>query len=74
MLCQLGRRTDTDLELLQHVVESNVDDPSFWLRKAIGWALRDLARADPDWVRGEVDRLDGRLSPLSRREALKHLS
>ena len=51
-----------------------MDDPSFWLRKAIGWALRDLARTDPDWVRAEVDRLDGRLSALSRREAVKHLS
>ncbi len=74
VICQLGRRADTDLELLRHAVESNVDDPSFWLRKAIGWALRDLARTDPDWVRAEVDRLDGRLSALSRREALKHLS
>ncbi|GAA2143585.1 DNA alkylation repair protein [Nocardioides koreensis] len=74
VICQLGRGADTDLELLRHAVESNVDDPSFWLRKAIGWALRDLARTDPGWVRAEVARLDGRLSALSRREALKHLS
>ncbi|MFC4786522.1 DNA alkylation repair protein [Nocardioides sp. MAHUQ-72] len=74
VICQLGRRDATDLDLLRHAVEANVDDTSFWLRKAIGWALRDLARTDPDWVRAEVDRLDGRLSGLSRREALKHLS
>ncbi len=74
VLCQLGRRADTDLDLLRYTVECNVDDESFWLRKAIGWALRDLARTDPEWVLAEVDRLDGRLSPLSRREALKHLS
>ena len=74
VICQLGRRSDTDLDLLRYAVESNVDDASFWLRKAIGWALRDLARTDPDWVRAEVERLEGRLSALSRREALKHLS
>lgn len=74
VICQLGRRDATDRGLLRHAIESNVDDSSFWLRKAVGWALRDLARTDPDWVVAEVARLGGRLPPLSRREALKHLS
>ena len=43
----------------------------FFLRKAIGWALRDYARTDPGWVRTFVAARE--LSPLSRREALKHL-
>jgi 3-methyladenine DNA glycosylase AlkD len=73
VLCQLRHGPDTDTALLAAVVERNVDDPSFWLRKAIGWALRQYARTDPDWVRAEVATLDGRLSGLSRREALKHL-
>ncbi len=73
VICQVGHRADTDLDLLRHAVEANVDDPTFWLRKAIGWALRQHARTDPDWVRAEVDRLGDRLSGLSRREALKHL-
>src|SRR5438552_1134257 len=58
---------------LRHAVEATVAAPTFWLRKAIGWALRDHARTDPDWVRAEVARLGDRLSGLSRREALKHL-
>ena len=41
------------------------------LRKAIGWALRDYARTDPAWVRSFAETRE--LSPLSRREALKHL-
>ena len=41
------------------------------LRKAIGWALRDYARTDPDWVRAFV--ATHPLSPLSVREATKHL-
>jgi len=73
VLAQLRRKGDTDLDLLQFAVEGNVDDTSFWLRKAIGWALRSYAATDPDWVRAEVDRLGDRLSGLSRREALKHL-
>ena len=73
VLCQVGRGPATDTDLLRHAVEANVADRSFWLRKAIGWALRDFARTDPDWVRAEVDRLGDRLSGLSRREALKHL-
>ncbi|QIG42790.1 DNA alkylation repair protein [Nocardioides anomalus] len=73
LICQLGHRGATDLDLLTWAIEQNVDDPSFWLRKAIGWALRQHARTDPDWVRAEVARLGGRLSGLSRREAMKHL-
>jgi 3-methyladenine DNA glycosylase AlkD len=74
VICQLGHQAETDLDLLRLAIEANVDDPSFWLRKAIGWALRQHARTDPDWVRAEVDRLGDRLSGLSRREALKHLN
>ena len=48
-------------------------DTSFWIRKAIGWALRQYARTDPDWVRATVAEYGDRLSGLSRREALKHL-
>lgn len=73
VICQLGLRTDTDLDLLVHAIDANVDDPTFWLRKAIGWALRDYARTDPGWVQAEVLRHGDRLSGLSRREALKHL-
>jgi 3-methyladenine DNA glycosylase AlkD len=73
VICQINHGASTDLELLRHAIEANVDDPSFWLRKAIGWALRQHARTDPAWVRAEVARLGGRLSGLSRREALKHL-
>lgn len=73
VLCQLGARDDIDLDLLRHAIEANLDDASFWLRKAIGWALRDRARTDPAWVRAEIERLGDRLSALSRREATKHL-
>ena len=73
VICQLRHREDTDLDLLREAIDVNLDDESFWLRKAIGWALRQHARTDPGWVLAEVERWGDRLSPLSRREALKHL-
>jgi 3-methyladenine DNA glycosylase AlkD len=71
ILGQLGRRDRVDLALLADAIEPNRADPEFFVRKAIGWALREVARWDPDWVRAYVDRVE--LSPLSRREATKHL-
>ena len=59
--------------LLRAAIEPNLEDASFWIRKAIGWALRQHARTDPDWVRATVQEYGDRLSGLSRREALKHL-
>ena len=72
VLAQIGAKDRTDRALLAEVVEATLADPDFSARKAIGWALRDLARTDPAWVREFVDSHPG-LSPLSRREALKHL-
>lgn len=72
IISQLGRRDRTDRLLLAEAIEPSIGDREFFLRKAIGWALRDLARTDPTWVLAYVERTD--LSPLSRREALKHLS
>jgi 3-methyladenine DNA glycosylase AlkD len=68
---QLGLRDRVDLDLLAEVIEPNREDPEFFVRKAIGWALREVARSHPDWVREYV--AGHELSPLSRREALKHL-
>jgi 3-methyladenine DNA glycosylase AlkD len=74
VLAQLRHGPDTDTSLLHDAIVANLDDRSFWLRKAIGWALRSYSYTDPDWVVAEVDDLAGRLSGLSRREALKHLN
>jgi 3-methyladenine DNA glycosylase AlkD len=73
ILSQLRHEERTDLSLLEDVIEPNLDDHEFFVRKAIGWALRQYARTDPVWVREFVDRHTHRISGLSRREALKHL-
>lgn len=71
IIAQLGRREDLDRPLLADVIIPNLADTEFFIRKAIGWALRDAARSDPEWVRAFV--ATHPLSPLSAREALKHL-
>jgi 3-methyladenine DNA glycosylase AlkD len=71
VIAQLGAREHTDTALLAEVIEVNAADPEFFVRKAIGWALRDLAKSEPAWVRHFL--AGHELSPLSRREAAKHL-
>jgi len=71
VICQIGLKQATDTELLTDTIAPNLDDRDFFLRKAIGWALREYAKTDPDWVRAFV--AGHELSPLSRREALKRL-
>ena len=78
ILCQLRHKDRTDLELLRHAVECNLEGSphgkEFFVRKAVGWALREEAKTDPRWVLDLVEEHRGALSGLSRREALKHLS
>ena len=78
ILCQLGSKAATDTDLLAHVLEQNLEDSrhgrEFFIRKAVGWALRQHARVDPEWVVDFVAAHHDRLSGLSRREALKHVA
>ena len=73
ILCQLAFREETDAALLHACIEPSLGSSEFFLRKAIGWALRQHARTDPDGVRRYVAENATRLSGLSRREATKHL-
>lgn len=71
IISQLLRRERYDRDLLTTAILENAEDRDFFIRKAIGWALREVGKTDPDWVRGFVAQHE--LSPLSRKEALKHL-
>ncbi|ADJ47789.1 DNA alkylation repair enzyme [Amycolatopsis mediterranei S699] len=72
IICQVGAKEDTDTDLLTRAIEPAIGEAEFFLRKGIGWALREYAKTAPDWVRCFVDDHPG-LSGLSRREALKHI-
>ncbi len=73
IICQLHVGAACDLELLYACIEPSLASKEFFLRKAIGWALRQLAYKQPDEVRRYVRAHRGELSGLSQREALKHL-
>ncbi|HTU63662.1 MAG TPA: DNA alkylation repair protein [Polyangiales bacterium] len=72
ILCQLNFGADTDLELLYACFEPSLTSKEFFLRKAIGWALRQLARIQPEEVQSYVA-AHPELSGLTQREALKHI-
>jgi 3-methyladenine DNA glycosylase AlkD len=73
IICQIGSKHATDTELLFECIEPSLGSKEFFLRKAIGWALREHAKVAPDVVLRYVQEHDKQLSGLSKREALKHI-
>ncbi|MCX6369410.1 MAG: DNA alkylation repair protein [Armatimonadetes bacterium] len=73
ILHQLKHHKATDSERLFAYCRANAADPEFFIRKAIGWALRTYAYTDPLAVRAFVEANKAQLSGLSVREALKHV-
>ena len=73
ILCQLTFKRETDLTLLYDCIEPNLADKEFFMRKAIGWALRQYAWTDPREVKRYVKTNRERMSNLSVREALKNV-
>lgn len=61
----------TDADWLFAACAQHAPHRDFFIRKAIGWALRSYAKTDPEAVRAFVDSQGERLSGLSRREALR---
>lgn len=72
ILFQLKYKTDTDFGLLKAIIHENLGSKEFFINKAIGWALRQYTRIDPEGVRTFV--AETALAPLSAREALKWLN
>ena len=73
IICQIKAKAATDLDLLYACISPSLESKQFFLRKAIGWALRQYAWTDPTEVRRYVAANEDRLSGLSRCEALKNI-
>jgi len=73
IICQISFKKDTDLDLLYANIEPNLGDRNFFIRKAVGWALRAYAWSDPAEIARFVREHEAQLSGLSRREALKNI-
>lgn len=74
ILSQNALKATTDEDLLHACIAPNLADRDFFIRKAIGWALREYAKTNPAATQRFVREHAATLSPLSRREALKHLA
>lgn len=72
ILHQLGMKHRTDEQLLYAFCLARSHETEFFIRKAIGWALREYAKSNKEGVKLFVSKNKDRLSPLSKREALKH--
>jgi len=73
IICQVGAKDKTDAARLFSFCAARLDEQDFFIRKAIGWALRDYAKTDPHAVARFVEGHRDRLSGLSFREATKHI-
>jgi 3-methyladenine DNA glycosylase AlkD len=74
ILTQAKSKQDTNPELLKEIIIPHMHSEEFFIRKAIGWALREYGRIDGEWVKSFVSDHSFELSLLSQREALKNLT
>jgi 3-methyladenine DNA glycosylase AlkD len=72
LLFQKNYKKETDAELLSRYILNLRSSKEFFIQKAIGWMLREYAKTDAGWVVDFVN--NNELAPLSKREAMKHLT
>ena len=70
---QLLRKENTDERLLEKILINNLNHKEFFVNKAIGWALRDYSKTNPQWVRNFIEVHKENMASLSIREASKYL-
>ena len=73
LIYQLSYKDATDSDRLFRYCTRRAGDPEFFIRKAIGWGLREYSKTDPGAVAAFVTAHEAELSPLSCREALKRI-
>ena len=74
ILHQLSFKENVDKLLLETILEDNLCDSEFFINKAIGWALRDYSKVNPEWVRKFIEKNRSEMANLSLREASKYLN
>ncbi|MCE2963408.1 MAG: DNA alkylation repair protein [Chitinophagales bacterium] len=73
IIYQLGYGKQTDEEVLYKHILLTCHEKEFFIRKAIGWALRSYSKINPDSVRTFIETNQDRLSNLSIKEGSKYL-
>ena len=70
---QLLRKEKTNTELLEKILKNNLGQTEFFINKAIGWALRDYSKTNPEWVKNFIEKNRENMAKLSIKEASKYL-
>ena len=70
---QLLRKEKTNTELLEKILKNNLGQAEFFINKAIGWALRDYSKTNPEWVKNFIEKNKENMAKLSIKEASKYL-
>ncbi len=71
IIYQLKYKTETDTNFLSTAILANCGTKEFFINKAIGWALREYSKTNPNWVRNFINNND--LNSLSVREGSKYV-
>lgn len=73
IISQLGLKKDVDFVILKRAIKYNMKYDEFFIQKAIGWALRDYSKYNPQGVEEFIDKNEEKLSKLAIREGSKYL-
>ena len=73
ILYQLSLKDKVDKQILDKILVNNLGDSEFFINKAIGWALRDYSKFNPEWVREFIKKNKDNMANLSIREASKYI-
>lgn len=74
ILYQLRFKEKTNTTQLEQILLNCLGTNEFFINKAIGWALREYSKTNPDWVRDFLEKYQAQMANLSIREASKYLS
>ena len=74
MLHQLSFKEKVDEKVLDEILKNNLGDNEFFINKAVGWALRDYSKFNPEWVTKFIEKNRENMANLSLREASKYLN
>jgi 3-methyladenine DNA glycosylase AlkD len=73
IIFQLKYKKDTDTDFLFYICKELAHEKEFFIRKAIGWALREYSKTNPNAVHSFIQENLALLSPLSIKEGSKYL-
>lgn len=73
ILYQLSLKDKVDEIILDKILVNNLGDNEFFINKAVGWALRDYSKYNPEWAREFIKKNKDNMANLIIREASKYI-